>query len=86
MKYCASALLVVLAERGGSGGRPSRPGRIRTPAQSRPRQPGVLKRGSTQWLAINWGGAEGSALSLWHAEDSDQFTQVIGDSWYQSPL
>lgn len=46
----------------------------------------LLKRGSTYVLAIDWAGAEGSALSLQVAEGGGQFQEVIGDSWYRSPI
>jgi len=44
----------------------------------------LLKRGSAYLLAIDWAGAEG--LALWSAAENGQFEQLIGDSWYQSPL
>jgi hypothetical protein len=46
----------------------------------------LLKRGSTYLLAVNWGGAEGSALSLQIGEDAGQFKEVISDSWYRAPM
>ncbi len=46
----------------------------------------LCKRGSTYALAIDWGGAEGSALSLSYADDSGEFKRVLNDSWYRSPL
>jgi hypothetical protein len=46
----------------------------------------LLKRGSTYLLAIDWAGAEGHALSLHAAEGPGQFTELITDSWYRSPL
>lgn len=45
----------------------------------------LLKRGSTYLLAINWAGAEGTALSFWSADAGGQFEQLISDSWYRSP-
>ena len=46
----------------------------------------LLKRGSTYVLAVDWKGAEGDALSLYAAEDSALFKEVVNDSWYRSPL
>ena len=46
----------------------------------------LLKRGTTYLLAIDWRGAEGSALSLHVAEGTSQFKELITDSWYRSPL
>ena len=46
----------------------------------------LLKRGATYLLAIEWKGAEGSALSLHVAEGTGQFKELITDSWYRSPL
>lgn len=46
----------------------------------------LLKRGSTYLVAVDWGAAEGSALSLHISEAGNQFTEVINDSWYRSPL
>jgi len=46
----------------------------------------LLKRGTAHLLAIDWSGAEGSALSLHIAEGAGQFTQIVSDSWYRSPL
>ncbi len=37
-------------------------------------------------LAIDWAGAEGSALSLHAAEGPGQFKELITESWYRSPL
>jgi hypothetical protein len=45
----------------------------------------VLKRGSTYLLAVDWGGAEGSALSLHISEGGGPFKQVLSDSWYRAP-
>ncbi len=46
----------------------------------------LLKRGTTYWLALDWAGAEGNALSLHAAEATGQFKELISDSWYRSPL
>lgn len=46
----------------------------------------LLKRGTAYVLAIDWSGAEGSALSLHVAEGSGQFKEVVSDSWYRSPI
>lgn len=46
----------------------------------------LLKRGSTYLLAVDWRGAEGSALSLHIAEGSGQFKELVSDSWYRSPI
>ena len=46
----------------------------------------LLKRGSSYFLAVNWAGAEGSALSLHAAEAGSQFRELVTDSWYRSPL
>jgi hypothetical protein len=46
----------------------------------------LLKRGSTYLLAVDWGGAEGSALSLHISEGGAQFKEVIRDSWYTAPI
>jgi hypothetical protein len=49
----------------------------------------LLKRGTMYVVAIDWAGAEGSALSVHIADgppDSIQFQEVISDSWYRSPL
>jgi hypothetical protein len=46
----------------------------------------LLKRGTTYVVAVDWGAAEGNALSLQIAEGSGQFKEVISDSWYRSPM
>lgn len=46
----------------------------------------LLKRGSTYVLAIDWGGAEGNALSVQTAEGGGQFKEVVRDFWYRSPM
>ena len=46
----------------------------------------LLKRGSSYLFAVDWGGAEGSALSLHVSESHAQFKEVLTDSWYRSPL
>ena len=46
----------------------------------------LLKRGSSYLLAVDWGGAEGSALALHVSESGGQFKEVLSDSWYRSPL
>jgi hypothetical protein len=46
----------------------------------------LLKRGSTYVLAVDWAGAEGSALSLHIAEGSGPFKEVLSDSWYTAPM
>jgi hypothetical protein len=49
----------------------------------------LLKRGNTYLVAIDWAGAEGSALSVHSADGSGgsiQFREVTSDSWYRSPL
>lgn len=46
----------------------------------------LMKRGSSYLMAISWSAAEGVSLSLLTAADSDQFTEVIEDSWYRSPM
>jgi hypothetical protein len=46
----------------------------------------LLKRESSYLMAVSWSAAEGTSLSLWTAGDSDQFKEVIKDSWYRSPL
>ena len=46
----------------------------------------LLKRGTTYLLAIDWKGAEGSALSLHAADSAGQFDELLTDSWYRSPL
>jgi hypothetical protein len=45
-----------------------------------------MKRGTTYVLAVDWGGAEGSALSVHVSESGAPFKEVLTDSWYQSPL
>jgi hypothetical protein len=46
----------------------------------------ALRRGRWFALGIAWAAAEGRALSLWVSDDSDRFTQVINDYWYQAPI
>lgn len=46
----------------------------------------LLKRGTTYVLAVDWAGAEGTALSVHTAEGGGQFKEVVTDSWYRSPL
>ncbi|HUP40961.1 MAG TPA: hypothetical protein VM115_12635 [Vicinamibacterales bacterium] len=46
----------------------------------------LLKRGATYVLAIDWGGAEGNALSVHTADGGGQFKEVLTDSWYRSPM
>lgn len=46
----------------------------------------LLKRGTTYVLAIDWAGAEGNALSVHTADGGGQFTEVVTDSWYRSPM
>src|SRR5687768_8379123 len=46
----------------------------------------LLKRGSSYLLAVDWGAAEGSALSLHISEAGNQFKEVLSDSWYRAPL
>ena len=46
----------------------------------------LLKRGSTYLLALDWKGAEGSALSLHTADGAGQFKELISESWYRAPM
>lgn len=46
----------------------------------------LLKRGSTYVLAVNWAGAEGSALSVHIADGRGEFKEVVSDSWYRAPM
>ncbi len=46
----------------------------------------LLKRGTAYVIAIDWSGAEGSALSLHVADGPGQFKELIDESWYRSPL
>jgi hypothetical protein len=46
----------------------------------------LLMRGSTYVLAVEWRGAEGSALSLWTNDGDSQLKEVTTDYWYRSPL
>jgi hypothetical protein len=46
----------------------------------------LMTRGTAYVMAVAWSGAEGIALSLVTAEGDSDFRQVIGDSWYRSPL
>jgi hypothetical protein len=46
----------------------------------------LLKRGSTYTIAIDWGGAEGSALSVHTSDEGQPFKEVMTDSWYRAPL
>jgi hypothetical protein len=46
----------------------------------------LLKRGSAYFLAVDWRGAEGNALSLHIAETGNQFKEVRTDSWYRAPM
>lgn len=46
----------------------------------------LLKRGTTYLLAVDWAGAEGSALSVHTADGGGQFKEVVSDSWYRSPM
>ena len=45
----------------------------------------LLRRGNGFLLATSWRGAEGASLSLWSADDSDEFRSVVTDSWYRAP-
>ncbi len=46
----------------------------------------LLKRGSTYLLALDWKGAEGSALSLYTSEGAGQFKELLSESWYRAPM
>lgn len=46
----------------------------------------LMKRSATYFIAIDWAGAEGSALSLHTVEGGGQFRELLTDSWYRSPL
>ena len=46
----------------------------------------LLKRGSTYLLALDWKGAEGSALSLHTSEGAGQFKELFSESWYRAPM
>ena len=46
----------------------------------------LLKRGTTYWIAIDWAGAEGNALSLHTGEPGGQFKEVVRAYWYRSPM
>ena len=46
----------------------------------------LLKRGPTYTIGIDWGGAEGSALSVHTSDEGQQFKEVMTDSWYRAPL
>ena len=46
----------------------------------------LLKRGTTYLLAVEWKGAEGSALSLHTADGAGQFKELLSDSWYRAPM
>ena len=46
----------------------------------------LFRRGSTYFLAVDWAGTEGKALSLHVSDDASQFREVVSDSWYRSPL
>ena len=46
----------------------------------------LLKRGSTYLLALDWKGAEGSALSLHTSDGAGQFKELLSESWYRAPM
>ena len=46
----------------------------------------LLKRGSTYLLALDWKGAEGSALSLHTSDGAGQFKELFTESWYRAPM
>jgi hypothetical protein len=46
----------------------------------------LLKRGSTYLLALDWKGAEGSALSLNTSDEAGQFKELFSESWYRPPM
>jgi hypothetical protein len=46
----------------------------------------ILKRGSTYTIAIDWGGAEGRALSVHVSDGISEFKEVVTDSWYTAPI
>ena len=46
----------------------------------------LLKRGTTYVLALDWAGAEGSALSLHTSDGGGQFKELFSDSWYRAPM
>lgn len=37
-------------------------------------------------FAIDWAGAEGSALSVHTSDGGVQFKEILTESWYRSPL
>jgi len=46
----------------------------------------LVKRGSTYLLALDWKGAEGSALSLHTSDSAGQFKELFSESWYRAPM
>ena len=36
--------------------------------------------------ALDWKGAEGSALSLHTSDSAGQFKELISESWYRAPM
>lgn len=46
----------------------------------------LLKRGTSYLLAVSWTAAEGVSLGLWEADSGAQFTEIVTDGWYRSPL
>ena len=46
---------------------------------------GALRRRAGYALGTAWAGTEGRSLSLWIADGSDRFTEVVNDYWYQAP-
>jgi len=46
----------------------------------------LLKRGAAYLLALDWKGAEGSALSLYTSDGAGQFKELFSESWYRAPM
>ena len=46
----------------------------------------LMKRGTRYFVAIDWAGAEGSALTIQSSDGGEQFKEILTDSWYRSPL
>ena len=46
----------------------------------------LLKSGPAYFMAVSWSAAEGHSLSLFKADNSIEFKEIVKDSWYRAPL
>ena len=49
------------------------------------RFPAIIRRGTTYFVALDWDGEEGSALSFFEARPNTPTRQLLSDYWYRAP-